>query len=75
MSSSCDTTSSSVGGHRPDGDGKGEQGEGEGGAPSRFEKVGTFSLPTHETTQRLPEEGDAEGRVWPGVASRNTGYS
>ena len=65
MSSSCDTTSSSVGGHRPDGDGKGEQGEGEGGAPSRFEKVGTSSLPTHETTQRLPEEGDGEGRMWP----------
>ena len=63
MSSSCDTTSSSFGGHRPDGDGKGEQGEGEGGAPSRFEKVGTSSLPTHEITRRLPEEGDGEGRM------------
>ena len=46
-----------------DGDGEGEQEEGEGGAPSRFEKVGTSSLPTHETTRRLPVEGDGEGRM------------
>ena len=39
------TTSSSVGGHPPDGDGEGEQGGEGGGAPSNLVKVGASGLP------------------------------
>ena len=40
-------------------------GEG-GGAPSKLEKVGTSSLPTHDITRRLPDSGGGEGRRWRG---------
>ena len=36
-------------------------GEG-GGAPSKLEKEGKFSLPTHDITRRLPDSGGGEGR-------------
>ena len=53
---------------------KGEQGIEGGGAPSRSKKEGSYtcSLPTEETTWRLPELGEGEERV---RASWNTGNS
>ena len=62
-SSSCDTPPlhpllaaifKMVIGHR---EGKGK---GEGGTTSGCEKVSPSALPTHETTQRLPEEGEGK---------------
>ena len=41
---------------------EGEQGIEGGWAPSRFKKEGTSSLPTQETTRRLPELGEGDGR-------------
>ena len=37
------------------------KGKGEGGTTSGCEKVSPSALPTHETTRRLPEEGNPGG--------------
>ena len=36
------------------------EGKGEGGTTSGCEKVSPSALPTHETTRRLPEEGEGK---------------
>ena len=49
-------------------------GGGEGGkAPSKLEKVGISSLPTHDTTRRLPDSGGGEGRRRGGRGTGGTG--